>query len=87
MFRGIAPFLLAAATTLGCSSAPPPNQMAATPKIDPPAELGHLAVHADPAGPDQLLGGATGPEAGSGQRSLEPLRPVGQRRRPRPPGR
>jgi peptidyl-prolyl cis-trans isomerase SurA len=39
MFRGIGPILLAAAAALGCSSAPPANQMAAHPKADPvPAE-------------------------------------------------
>jgi hypothetical protein len=37
MSRVIGPILLACAAALGCSSAPPPNEMAPTPRLDAPA--------------------------------------------------
>jgi peptidyl-prolyl cis-trans isomerase SurA len=48
MVRGLGPILLAAAAALGCSSASPRNEMAPTPKLDPPAEAPKQAVIAPP---------------------------------------
>src|SRR5436190_570632 len=38
MIRGIGPALLLCAAALGCSSASPRNEMAPTPRLDPPVE-------------------------------------------------
>src|SRR5258706_9306556 len=39
MSRVIGPILLACAAALGCSSASRPNEMAPTPRLDPPVEV------------------------------------------------
>jgi hypothetical protein len=51
MSRVIGPILLACAAALGCSSAPPPNQMAPTPKLDAPAATNTAPQAVAPAVP------------------------------------